>query len=118
MNAIVKTYEEFLEGHKEYDGSITCFAGGCNEPAYYEGGDYRWYCGVCEKHAKVKDRYAHYLYDILDKTHARLLWDRDNGAIKDIRKTAEHFLLKLIKEDNNADTRSEIQAKDIYKRRG
>lgn len=99
MEAIVKTYEQFLEEHKEYDGNDKCFVGRCDEPAYYEGGDYRWYCGVCEKHAKMKDRYAHYLYDVIDQAHNRLLWDKGNTVAMDIQNIARQFLMKMIKEE-------------------
>ena len=52
------TYEEFKEMHKEpkYFNNI-CFVAGCNNLAEYEGGDARFYCGVCEQHSRLQERY-------------------------------------------------------------
>lgn len=52
------TYEEFKETRKEpkYFGN-KCFVAGCENPAEYEGGDARFYCGVCEEHAGIKKQY-------------------------------------------------------------
>lgn len=60
----LKTYPEYRDSHKkpEYFG-CTCFVGGCNKPAEYEGGDARYYCGMCEEHANVKRDYLSYLCD-------------------------------------------------------
>ncbi|WP_405325842.1 hypothetical protein [Fibrobacter sp.] len=56
----VLTYPEFRETMKDshYTGKDTCFVGGCNQPAYYEGGDARYWCGMCEKHADIRYRYV------------------------------------------------------------
>lgn len=58
----LKTYPEYRDSHKkpEYFG-CTCFVGGCNKPAEYEGGDARYYCGMCEEHAYIKRSYLDYL---------------------------------------------------------
>lgn len=55
------TYEEFKESKKkpEYFGS-KCFVAMCNNPAEYEGGDSRFYCGMCEEHAMIKSQYEWY----------------------------------------------------------
>jgi hypothetical protein len=55
---IIESYEEFKNALKkpEYFGE-TCFVGGCNKPAEYEGGDYRFYCGMCEEHAGIRESY-------------------------------------------------------------
>ena len=47
MNINIKSYEDFANEHKKYDGSMECFVQWCNKPAYYEGGDARFYCGMC-----------------------------------------------------------------------
>ena len=57
----VDTYEEFLETHKKYVGDQKCFIPGCDQPAYYEGGDARFYCGMCEEHCRMKEHYRLYL---------------------------------------------------------
>lgn len=51
-------YEDFKKLHKEpkYFG-LTCYIPKCNCPAEYEGGDGRFYCGVCEQHSNVKEAY-------------------------------------------------------------
>ena len=50
-----ESYEEFLERNKTYSGK--CFVHGCTKPGLYEGGDSRFYCGMCEDHAKMKNKY-------------------------------------------------------------
>ena len=55
------TYEQWLETKKEYSGNQKCFVNGCDKPAFYEGGDSRYYCGMCEEHAGMKMKYQWYL---------------------------------------------------------
>jgi DNA polymerase len=55
------TYKDFLANNKKYDGTTECFVFGCGKKAYYEGGDSRWYCGMCEEHASMKEKYNLYL---------------------------------------------------------
>lgn len=57
----ILTYKEYLDKHKKYDGKTTCFVQGCNKPAFYEGGDARFYCCVCEDHADMEQSYLSYL---------------------------------------------------------
>lgn len=40
------SYEQWLETKKEYSGKQKCFVNGCDKPAFYEGGDARYYCGT------------------------------------------------------------------------
>lgn len=56
----VLTYPEFRENMKDrhYTGKDECFVAGCGQPAYYEGGDARFWCGMCEKHADIRYRYV------------------------------------------------------------
>ena len=56
----VLTYPEFRENMKDrhYTGKDECFVAGCGKPAYYEGGDARYWCGMCEKHADIRYRYV------------------------------------------------------------
>lgn len=54
------TYEEYKESQKvkKYvESNLECFVCGCHKKAEYEGGDARWYCGVCEEHAHLKEYY-------------------------------------------------------------
>ena len=57
----IKTYQEYRDEHKDpkyADGKDECFVGGCKQPAYYEGGDARYWCGMCEEHAGIRYRYV------------------------------------------------------------
>lgn len=56
------TYSEYKDSHKDpsYKGK-ECFVGGCHEPAEYEGGDARFWCGMCEKHSGIRWGYLFYL---------------------------------------------------------
>lgn len=61
----VKTYKEYLadevEASKEYVGDH-CFVAGCtNPPPYYKVGDVRFWCGMCEEHAEMRERYLNYI---------------------------------------------------------
>lgn len=55
------SYQKFKNLYKEpkYFGT-PCIVIGCNRPAEYEGGDARFYCGVCEKHSNIYDMYILY----------------------------------------------------------
>lgn len=57
------SYEEYLKTQIKYDGKTECFVGTCHKPGLYEGGDARWWCGMCEEHANMKSRYNRYLED-------------------------------------------------------
>lgn len=61
-----ESYEEFLERNKvpKYNGN-KCFVHGCTKPGLYEGGDARFYCGMCEEHAGMKEQYIRELESIL-----------------------------------------------------
>lgn len=61
----VKTYKEYLadeaEASKRHVGDH-CFVAGCtNPPPYYEVGDVRYWCGMCEEHAEMRERYLGYI---------------------------------------------------------
>ena len=63
-----------VESYETYKGSCRdpkynpltdkCFAADCDNGAEYEGGDARYYCGMCEKHAAIR---YHYVGDLLSK---------------------------------------------------
>lgn len=61
-----ESYEEFLERNKvpDYNGK-KCFVLGCTKPGLYEGGDSRFYCGMCEDHADMKNKYIREMESIL-----------------------------------------------------
>ena len=82
MDISIKTYEEFANEHKKYDGSAKCFVYGCDKPAYYEGGDARFYCGMCEEHVGLKESYLLNLKNIKNKIRIRMLWDKDDPTLK------------------------------------
>lgn len=60
FGVVFESYEEFLERNiiPEYKRvKLKCFVRGCSNPGYYEGGDSRYRCGMCEEHAGMKSRY-------------------------------------------------------------
>ena len=64
-----KTYKEYLadeaEASKEYVCNH-CFVAGCTNPSpYYKDGDVRFWCGMCEEHARMRERYLDYIRDRL-----------------------------------------------------
>lgn len=70
------TYEEYKSRYpKPYkDSGSKCFINGCEELALYEGGDARFWCGVCEKHAGILKSYRIYLDELRRKIICRMLW--------------------------------------------
>ena len=63
---------------------MECFVQWCNKPAYYEGGDIRFYCGMCDEHSGVKEQYRIYLKDIEKKIRTRILWDKDDATLESL----------------------------------
>lgn len=61
----VKTYKEYLAGEAEASRanvSDHCFVAGCtNPPPYYQVGDARFWCGMCEEHAGMRKKYLDYV---------------------------------------------------------
>lgn len=57
----IMTYEEFKQTRVKYPSGPKCFMGSCYQPGYYEGGDERYYCPMCEKHANVAYDYKLYM---------------------------------------------------------
>ena len=56
------SYEEFKEIYKEPKYfNQPCFIPGCKNLAEYEGGDSRFYCGVCEQHSGIQERYNNFV---------------------------------------------------------
>ena len=84
MTYKIQTYAEYLEKRKKYPSTAKCFVAGCNEPGYYEGGDARFYCSMCEKHARMKEYYLSDLKYIKRKLECRLLWDKSSEAVDDL----------------------------------
>ena len=59
------TYPEYRESKKDpkyVDGKGKCFVAGCDKPAYFEGGDARFWCGMCEEHADIR---FDYVFDLI-----------------------------------------------------
>ena len=78
MDLHIETFYEFSERRKKYDGTDKCFVPSCNEPAYYEGGDARFYCGMCEKHSRIRETYWRYLECKEFEIQTRMRWDKDD----------------------------------------
>ena len=67
----IESYAKFLDNEAkastEYAGA-TCFVAGCtNPPPYYKVGDARYWCGMCEEHAGMRDRYRNYVQSKLER---------------------------------------------------
>lgn len=90
----IKSYEEFANDHKKYSGYYQCFVHGCDKPGYYEGGDARFYCGMCEEHVGLKESYLVYLNHLERKIRIRMMWDKDDAGL-------EELINKIDKERNN-----------------
>lgn len=71
----LKTYKEYLADEAEAsknDVGGRCFVAGCtNPPPYYQVGDVRFWCGMCEEHAGMRDRYLDYVRERLLKCGVR-----------------------------------------------
>lgn len=65
LGVLFESYYEFLQRNKVYDGKNKCCVMGCAKQAEYEGGDSRYYCGMCEEHAHMRKRYIIELENIL-----------------------------------------------------
>lgn len=61
MPKIILSYSEFLQDQVKYPEDTKCFVYDCNKPGIYEGGDARFYCGMCEEHASMVSKYRLYL---------------------------------------------------------
>ena len=87
MELQIKSYEEFCAEHKKYDGG-KCIVAGCNQPAYYEGGDARCWCPMCEDHIGMPGLYYRYLTRIRKQIEVRMKWDKNDptleGLLKDV----------------------------------
>lgn len=66
----IDSYEKFLAAEAKASESVAgerCFVAGCtNPPPYYRVGDARYWCGMCEEHANMRDRYRNYIQSKLD----------------------------------------------------
>ena len=64
----LESYEEFLNRNKVYNDELhkgKCFVLGCTKDGFYEGGDSRYHCAMCEEHAQMKEKYISELESIL-----------------------------------------------------
>ena len=84
----IKSYPKFLKD--EHDRGVKmgilgdhCFVHGCKSKSpLYPSGDARFYCGMCEEHAGMKDRYKYYFRDKLDELQGMLYLGAIKGAWK------------------------------------
>lgn len=85
MDIKILSYEEFVNQYeKKYDSSTKCVIQGCDEPGYYEGGDARCWCPMCEKHSHIPGSYFRYLHDLKHRIEIRVLWDKDDSSLKNL----------------------------------
>lgn len=100
----VISYEEFCKERVKYNGkTFVCFVQGCNKEAWYEGGDARFYCCMCEEHAGIKESYIDHLKRLRFKIKTRLTWcnigrEKNKKLLEDI----ETKLAAIVKEKENA----------------
>ena len=98
----IKSYKEFAGEHKKYDGSSKCFVQGCDKPAYYEGGDSRFYCGMCEDHVALKEQYISYLKGLERKIRTRMLWwDKNDPTLELLYNKVIANLNNVVREQND-----------------
>lgn len=98
MDIKIPSYEEFINanGRKKYDGSTKCFVHWCDKPAYYEGGDARFYCGMCAEHAGLRDGYISELKCIARRIRARMLWDKNDKTLTPLLELVTKTLIEFI----------------------
>ena len=94
MDIKIKSYEEFANERKKYDGTNKCFVMGCDKPGFYEGGDARFYCGMCEEHARLKEYYISDLKYIEKKVRIRMMWDKTDKTLESILNDIANKLLE------------------------
>jgi hypothetical protein len=58
----------------------------CDKPAYYEGGDARFYCAMCEEHVGMKHEYRSYLKGIEKKIRIRMAWCKNDPTLETLYK--------------------------------
>lgn len=87
INGMPESYAHYLETHKEYEGEYECYVSGCTRPAYFEGGDSRCWCPMCEEHAGMKDRYLSLMRRAEAKVHTRMLWDKTDQTLEPLLNT-------------------------------
>lgn len=85
MDIKIFSYEEFVKRYeKKYDSSTKCIVQGCDEPGYYEGGDARCWCPMCEKHVELPGYYLGYLRGLKHSIEIRMIWDKDDLSLKNL----------------------------------
>lgn len=65
---ITLSYEAFKRTRMKYPSGTRCFMGGCYQEGRYEGGDARYRCPMCEKHAYIDYEYELYLENLKGET--------------------------------------------------
>lgn len=89
VQRLVPTYEDFLKSRVKYSGNTKCFVGGCNKPGLYEGGDARYYCGMCEEHSGMRRSYRMYLRSLVSDANYMLsceeLYDKAQERLKKLQ---------------------------------
>ena len=85
----VLTYEQYKNKNVKYDLNTKCFVFDCNKPGLYEGGDARFYCGMCEEHSNLRGRYRLYLGSLVSDAEHLLsseeLYDKAQARINKLK---------------------------------
>ena len=71
----IMTYQQYRDAHKDpkyAGGKDKCFVGGCDKVAEFEGGDARFWCGMCEEHASIRFDYVFALIHGQDSIRASM----------------------------------------------
>lgn len=91
----VPTYEEYAKSQVKYDGNTKCFVFDCNKPGLYEGGDARFYCGMCEEHSGLRNSYRMHLRGLISDANYML-------SVEELYNKAQNRLNKLTEKLNEA----------------
>ena len=93
-------YESFLKKNLKYDGKSKCFVYDCQERALYEGGDSRFYCGMCEEHAAMRGKYRMYLQDFYPSIQSNLTNEQIYDFVMDRYAYFNDKIAKALEEEN------------------
>ena len=87
-------YSSFLKENVKYNGIQKCFVNNCEKPALYEGGDARFYCGMCEEHSGMIGKYRLYLNDFYPTLNS----DKSNEQLYNLILDRHNYFRNKIKE--------------------
>ena len=102
VQRLVPTYEEFLKSRVKYSGDTKCFVYDCDKPGLYEGGDERYYCGMCEEHSAMRTSYRMYLGALISDANYMLSCEELYDMAQRRLKKLQHRLDKALEEQDGS----------------